>query len=168
MSDGVVGIVGNGCDQLSAVGTTCEIVCAEGMWGGGLITCEEETLRGRKRKLLASSRYEYVSDTADRQRGLAYAYTQREKKYDGFYRNTASTNIMRLESGGSNLGSDRRRLNPSSSRDCEGSYLGSSVISGMKGDGTCDSYHTGSTYNLFCEYHDYDGGDCPENIYGME
>ena len=198
VSAGVVGILGDGCHQLTLEGTTCEIVCEYGMWGGGEIQCIDSSSSRQRQRQRQRRRMHEIKPVAaaaaarldnhranrvlDRRRLLTPSARPDIVESDGIYHQDDDDDdetMMRQQR--------RRRLLALSGDDDDDEGDGGPVHprrmlwpnsdcngKGAKsyksrvGDGVCDSDHTNAVRNFFCSGFNYDDGDCPEETYGRD
>jgi hypothetical protein len=179
---GVIGIDGEGCDQLSAVGTTCDIVCADGYWGYGQITCADSTRR----------RLPEAEQTEQREREASARRLERKLERNNYRANDSQPRSLlagRMDgSSDANAAADadgvagndalaldgeeegerhlRRRLAWYQAADCTGKVQWYDTA--WLGNGKCDTLQMGSTIDLACTTYNYDGGDCSEAVYGRD
>ena len=172
---GVVGISGDGCDQLTAVGTTCDVVCADGWWGSGQVTCSADSRRRLQDNNSNNHHHHHAgSESAAAKRRLLH---HRERMVQTSKLNRATLTSSSADGdarrpntaarSGRSVGAGAPRLLATVTMDCKGQPLSDADVNRL-GDGVCDSVHTGSDLDFFCSVFDDDAGDCPEAQYGRD
>ena len=170
---GAIGITGAGCDFLTSVNTTCTVVCADGQWGGGNVTC---TSIPDERRLLHSQ----LTTAAANRRLMQH----RASRFDGTVKNPFGHDLLTFDPDpqhsdisvedelsvhlqqAEHLTHPWRHLESTATTDCGG--LSIAGFADRIGDGSCDSLHTGSARDFFCALFNFDGGDCPPETYGRD